>query len=79
LCGHRFSSSAICAINQGLDENLTQFARRRLTESHAYLILDTRYEKVRDDGMIQSRAVQQGGSFMLTARAGARLWTDVRL
>jgi transposase-like protein len=33
------------------------FAERRLTEPLPYLILDARYEKVRDAGVIVSRAV----------------------
>jgi putative transposase len=57
LCGHSFSASAISTINKGLDETLTKFARRRLTEDYPYLILDARYEKVREDGVIQSQAV----------------------
>ena len=57
LCGHRFSASTISSINKGLDESLAKFARRRLVESYPYLILDARYEKVREDGVIQSQAV----------------------
>jgi transposase-like protein len=57
LCGHSFSASAISAINKGLDEALTKFARRKLTEDYPYLILDARYEKVREDGVIQSQAL----------------------
>jgi len=57
LCGHSFSASAISAINKGLDESLTKFARRKLVEEYPYLILDARYEKVREDGVIQSQAV----------------------
>jgi transposase-like protein len=57
LCGHSFSAATISTINKGLDETLTKFARRRLTEDYPYLILDARYEKVRDDGVIQSQAV----------------------
>jgi len=57
LCGHSFAASTISAINKGLDEGLTKFAHRRLTEEYPYLILDARYEKVRDDGIIQSQAV----------------------
>ena len=57
LCGHSFSASAISAINKGLDETLTKFARRKLTEDYPYVILDARYEKVREDGVIQSQAV----------------------
>lgn len=57
LCGHSFSASAISAINKGLDEALTKFARRKLTEDYPYLILDARYERVREDGVIQSQAL----------------------
>src|SRR5215831_12023722 len=57
LCGHSFAASTISAINKGLDEGLTKFAHRRLSEDHPYLILDARYEKVREDGIIQSQAV----------------------
>ena len=58
LCGHAFSASAISAINKRLDEGLAAFARRRLEEPFAYLILDARYEKVREAGIVGSRAVQ---------------------
>jgi transposase-like protein len=37
-----FSASAISAINKGLDEALTKFARRKLTEDYPCLILDAR-------------------------------------
>src|SRR3954467_14287970 len=58
LCGHAFSASAISAVNKRLDEGLAAFARRRLEEPFAYLILDARYEKVREAGIVGSRAVQ---------------------
>ena len=57
LCGHEFSASTISRINQSLDEELEKFATRRLEEAYPYLILDARYEKVREDGAIRSRAV----------------------
>ena len=57
LCGHEFSSSTISRIVQQLDEELEQFARRRLEEPYPYLILDARYEKVREDGAVRSQAV----------------------
>ena len=57
LCGHSFSASAISAINKSLDEALRAFAERRLTEAFPYLILDARYEKVRQAGIILSQAV----------------------
>lgn len=57
LCGHEFSASSISRINQSLDEELEKFAKRQLEEAYPYLILDARYEKVREDGVIRSRAV----------------------
>jgi len=58
LCGHSFSASAISAINKSLDEALERFASRQLEEAYPYVILDARYEKVREDGVIRSMAVQ---------------------
>jgi putative transposase len=57
LCGHEFSASTISRINEHLDEELAKFAGRRLEEDYPYLVLDARYEKVREDGVIRSRAV----------------------
>jgi transposase-like protein len=58
LCGHAFSASAISAINKKLDAELRRFARRRLEEATPDLVLDARYEKVREEGVIRSQAVQ---------------------
>lgn len=57
LCGHAFSASAISEINKTLDAELAAFAGRRLEEPYPYLILDARYEKVREAGVIRSQAV----------------------
>src|SRR5215472_15267614 len=57
LCGHSFSASAISNINKSLDEALRAFAHRRLNEPLPYLILDARYERVREAGVIISQAV----------------------
>jgi putative transposase len=57
LCGHAFSASAISAINKRLDESLKAFAARPLPEPFPYLILDARYEKVREAGVVTSQAV----------------------
>jgi putative transposase len=57
LCGHEFSSSTISRIVQQLDEELDKFARRRFEEPYPYLILDARYEKVREEGAVRSQAV----------------------
>ena len=55
--GQSFSASSISVLNKGLDEALTAFAERRLEEPYPYLILDARYEKVREEGVIRSQAV----------------------
>ena len=57
LCGHAFSASSISAINKRLDESLTAFAERPSQEPFPYLILDARYEKVREAGVVMSQAV----------------------
>ncbi len=57
LCGHAFSASTISSINQKLDAQLESFAARRLEEEYPYLVLDARYERVREDGIIRRRAV----------------------
>jgi len=57
LCGHSFSSSSISTMNQRLDASLAQFADRPLAEAFPYLILDARYERVREAGVIASQAV----------------------
>jgi len=57
LCGHAFSASTVSAINVKLDGELERFAGRPLEEEYPYLVLDGRYEKVREEGVIRSRAV----------------------
>ncbi len=57
LCGHSFSASAISSINKKMDQALAEFAGRRLEEDFPYLILDARYERVREGGVISSQAV----------------------
>jgi transposase-like protein len=47
----------ISAINHRLDEELERFMCRRLEEEYPYVILDARYERIRQEGIISSRAV----------------------
>jgi len=91
LGGHSFSASSISAMNQRLDANLAQFAGRPLAEAFPYLILDARYERVREAGVIVSQAVliaisiaQKGDhrhlprSFAGYARPGTSAsWSDI--
>lgn len=57
LCGHSFSASAISGVVKQLDASLKAFAERRLGEAYPYLILDARYEQVREGGVIAHQAV----------------------
>jgi len=57
LCGHEFSASTISELNVKLDGELERFARQTLEADYPYLIVDARYEKVREEGVIRSRAV----------------------
>jgi putative transposase len=57
LCGHEFSASSISEITRRLDEQLRQFSQRALEPEYPYVILDARYERVREEGNIVSRAI----------------------
>ena len=58
LCGHEFSPATISAMVSKLDASLKAFAERELEEPYPYVLLDARYEKVREEGSVRSRAVQ---------------------
>lgn len=60
LCGHEFSASSISEITRRLDEQLAQFSQRPLESEYPYVILDARYERVREGGLIVSRAILIG-------------------
>ena len=57
LCGQSFSASTVSRLNKQLDKSLKRFAERPLEEDYPYLILDAKYEKVREDSVVRSRAV----------------------
>ncbi len=53
ICGYEFSAGTISELNATLHEEPERFARQRLEGEHPYLILDARYEKLREDGANQ--------------------------
>lgn len=57
LCGHSFSANSISRLNQKLDAELETFAKRPLTQEYPYLILDARYERVRESGLPERQAI----------------------
>jgi putative transposase len=88
LCGHEFSASTVSEMVQTLDEELDAFAHRQLGEDYPYLILDARYEKVRESGTVRNQAVliaiginREGRRCVLAAelanRESATSWKDL--
>ena len=57
LCGHEFSASSFSEITRRWDEQLRQFTQRTLEREYPYVILDARYERVREEGHIVNRAI----------------------
>jgi len=57
LCGHGFSATTISEATSRLDEKLKAFFGRRLEEPYPYLIVDARYERAREGGVIANQAV----------------------
>ena len=57
LCGHDFSAATISRMTGQLDEELRKFTGRQLEEEYPYVVLDARYEKIRQEGVISSQAV----------------------
>lgn len=60
LCGHEFSASSISAITSRLEDQLAQFSQRPLEVEYPYVIVDARYERVREGGVIVNRAILIG-------------------
>ena len=57
LCGTSISASTVSRLTKRLDEDLARWRNRRLVESYPYLIVDARYERVRQNERIESQGV----------------------
>jgi transposase-like protein len=57
LCGTSVSASMVSRLTKRLDEDLARWRNRRLVESYPYLIVDARYERVRQNERIESQGV----------------------
>lgn len=57
LCGLDISRSQVSALTKRLEEEIQVWRNRRLEKSYPYLVVDARYEKVREGGHIVSKAV----------------------
>jgi transposase-like protein len=57
LCGTGFSKSLVSQLCQELDVDIEAWRNRGLTKRYPYLIIDARYEYIRDNGKVASKAV----------------------
>jgi transposase-like protein len=77
MCDGEISAATVSAVAAELDEKLDAFRSRRLSATaYPYLTVDARYEKVRVDGKVVSRAVLVVAGFNA---AGGREVLDWRL
>jgi putative transposase len=56
LCGVSISKSHVSDLTKQLDAQLLQWRNRRLEEPYPYLMFDARYEKIRENGCVVSKA-----------------------
>jgi len=59
LCGSDVSASTVSRMVRRLDAELTAWRNRRLLEAYPYLVVDARYERVRQGDRVSSRGVLQ--------------------
>lgn len=57
LCATPVSASTVSRLVKQLDEDLARWRNRRLVEPYPYLIVDARYERVRQNERIESQGV----------------------
>ncbi len=57
LCGTSISRSTVSSLTKGIDENISRWRNRKLTEEYPYLVIDARYEDIRKEGCVMSQAV----------------------
>ncbi len=57
LCGLEVSKSQVSALTAKLDAEIAAWRTRPLTQSYPYLVVDARYEKVRQGGAVVSQGV----------------------
>ena len=57
LCGLEVSKSQVSSLTQKLDAEIAAWRMRPLTEAYPYLVVDARYEKVRQGGAVVSQGV----------------------
>ena len=57
LCGTQFSKDQVSRMAQALDDELDPWRKRPLGKNYPYLVIDARYEYIREDGQVASEGV----------------------
>jgi len=57
LCGLEISKSQVSRLSQRLDEEVEKWRNRKLVKEYRYLVVDARYENVREGGEVKSSGV----------------------
>ena len=57
LCGHSVSRSHVSNLAAELDKKLTIWRKRKLNKEYPYLVVDARYERIRTEEGVVSKAV----------------------
>jgi len=56
LCGYNISKSQVSTLAKDLDETLTLWRGRQLGKEYPYLVVDARYERIRSNNRVISKA-----------------------
>ena len=75
LYGEQFSRSTISNICKDLDKMLDSWRNRTLEKRYPYLVLDARYENVRESGIVRKKAVMIVLGIMREDIGRYYLWT----
>ena len=57
LCGADVSKSMVSSLAKNLDEDIKKWRNRKINKEYPYLVVDARYEDVRQEGVVMSQAV----------------------
>lgn len=57
VCGFQISKSTVSELTKSLDKQVNQWRNRPLADDYPYLVVDARYEKIREEGSVKSKAV----------------------
>ena len=57
LCGTQFTKDQVSRMAQALDDELDRWRQRPLEKDYPYLVIDARYEYIREDGQVASEGV----------------------